>query len=78
MPNEQAKRDHRKFIAWAMRHAAHEPLAVRCAIYRVIAEVCGDQQDRANLLALTQSLESTDELSRKFVTDYETKHAASS
>lgn len=63
---EEIATNHQALVEFVMEKAADAPARTRVKVYRGLANVIGDQQEAANLKALSDSLEHVDYLTREF------------
>ena len=56
----------REVMDFCLEHAAHVSVARRAAVYRGMAEICGDPQEQRQLLRQAAALETAERHCRQF------------
>lgn len=68
------KSKHTEFIKFVLEAAESAPLQKRIDVYRGLADLLGDKDECAKLIALADALEQADKATRQFAFDFSLKH----
>jgi hypothetical protein len=66
--------DHFELMSFVLEASESLPLVRRVKVIRGLANLCGDPQEQASLLALAEQLKRSDELCREFNFSFIQKH----